>query len=129
MKSFSKSDRQKAMVEARREIESRLGGSPLSLGLHNDPKKMGWLLKDQSRWLPLIPWGCYCYDANGKCPFLDFASSKDKQSSGFCWLLFRGDWMDGMSMLFDSLKECGYNDYETEEGVMATDGETQNAGT
>lgn len=71
-----------------------------------------------------IPKGIYCYGhtkehggATYICPFLFQRRSMDRQSSGYCVLLGKGDWMeDGTMLLWDQCKECGINaDLEDDE--------------
>ena len=63
----------------------------------------------------LIPHGIYCYhrDENNKitlCPYHSFNDEKPEQMNGHCSYLNRGDWEEGLSHLFDHVKECGIND-------------------
>ena len=65
----------------------------------------------------MIPWGIYCYDGNGPCPYLDRDENAPKQSNGYCWFLKKGDWNweeegNGCGLLWDSCKECGKRDCE-----------------
>ena len=69
----------------------------------------------ESRVRALVPRGTYCYDKNGLCPFWSrFDDIYPSQSSGYCALLERGDWMahdsGGTSLIWDQCKECGVND-------------------
>jgi hypothetical protein len=41
-----------------------------------------------------IPYGCYCYDENGTCPYWDSDPSKGEQRYGYCHCLGVGDWED-----------------------------------
>ena len=61
----------------------------------------------------LVPKGCYCYDAGGKCPFWSIHEVYPEQMNGYCSLLERGDWTHGASAsseLWDACKNCGIND-------------------
>jgi len=70
--------------------------------------------KDES----LIPNGQYCYtivsvDENtGKmqtkiCPYWSIRDGKPEQDNGYCDYLGWGDWdIDGLTMLWDQVKEC-----------------------
>lgn len=79
----------------------------------------------------VIPTGLYCYSRmcqtgtqeNGApifsvtpCPFWARDPDADVQANGYCALLGCGD-MDtnGTILLWDSVKECGINDADTEE--------------
>ena len=63
----------------------------------------------------LIPIGNYCYDSKGCCPFLDEIPNFPKQDNGYCHLLKRGDWQGtGFGLLWDSCKECGINEYQSD---------------
>lgn len=60
--------------------------------------------------LSKIPKGIYCYDENGICPFWDKSSEHHHQESGYCHFLKIGDWeSEGVSLLWDQVKECGIN--------------------
>ena len=65
--------------------------------------------KDKS----LIPEGHYCYTGWGEefkiCPYWAKDPTKPEQQSGYCHFLDRGDWEDGLSLLWDQVKECGIN--------------------
>lgn len=58
-----------------------------------------------------IPTGDYCYSREGTvCPFWAKDESKPHQESGYCHHLKTGDWMEeGMTLLWDKVKECGEN--------------------
>jgi hypothetical protein len=75
-----------------------------------------------------IPPGVYCYrgsellenerDANGfpkllkknVCPWWSIHRDQPEQENGHCEYLGYGDWeVDGLSLLWDSCKECGVN--------------------
>ena len=87
----------------------------------------------------LVPQGPYCYahtgntrlvshyfDGNGNkqeattpyempelvyCPYFRIHPEKDEQENGYCALMGIGDWeSEHMSLLWDSVKECGIND-------------------
>jgi hypothetical protein len=66
------------------------------------------LLKLQDK----IPWGIYCYDENGVCPFWKLEKEFSSQENGYCYYLQRGDWYESsaISLLWDQCKECGIND-------------------
>ncbi len=67
-----------------------------------------------------IPKGQYCYsitgiDTKGKllsktCPFWHIRLNAPEQENGFCSLLNRADNDEGLSLLWDQVKECGIND-------------------
>ena len=60
----------------------------------------------------------YCYTPTEqkykvkRCPFWSKESQliKCNQDNGYCYLIKKGDWQDGFSILWDSCKECGLND-------------------
>ena len=62
----------------------------------------------------VIPHGLYCYQHHGEefilCPFWSRVKNKPEQEDGYCSLLKRGDWEDGMTHLWDQVKECGINE-------------------
>lgn len=79
-----------------------------------------------------IPYGPYCYDENGICPYWDIDPEKPHQYNGYCHYLGKGDsdlnqdvqWTNcrtgeietaeeigiPMSLLWDQCKECGINE-------------------
>lgn len=86
---------------------------------------------------PEVPTGHYCYthvadpafDAERRaagregfipgrfiaCPHWELRADKPAQQNGFCRLLNSGDWEDeGISLLWDQVKECGINMGEDE---------------
>jgi len=85
-------------------------------------------IKDRSK----IPYGSYCYDKNGICPYWSINSDFPEQYNGYCAFLEKGDWdlnrerewIDvktkikltadeiglPMSLLWDQVKECGVNE-------------------
>ena len=64
----------------------------------------------------IIPKGCYCYDANGVCPYWHKDARHEEQDNGYCSYLKRGDWDDNSSgLLWDQVKECNINEYTEEE--------------
>jgi len=101
--------------------------TPKGLGLHNDPDRMRWLKEHDGK--ALVPAGIYCYDSKN-CPFWDMAENKPEQENGFCWLLGKGDWDEGIGELWDQCKCCGVNEEEAPEGTIpVTDGrKVENAG-
>jgi len=72
----------------------------------------------------VIPKGLYCYETLkydeksgkilviGRCPYWSYKEDKDSQECGYCSFLERGDWevTDGVSLLWDLVKECGINE-------------------
>jgi hypothetical protein len=57
-----------------------------------------------------IPKGVYCYDENGICPYWSKQKDKPDHDNGYCSFLGRGDWeVEGLSLLWDQVKECGLN--------------------
>lgn len=74
-------------------------------------------MKDKSK----IPQGLYCYrivgvnEATGgikthPCPYWESRLDKPKQENGYCSFLEEGDWeSEGLSLLWDQVKECGIN--------------------
>lgn len=113
----SKSERRAAKGEIMDAL-SEPDDSPKGLGLHNDPKHMELLKKTAGP--TVIPFGYYCYDKTGNCPYIDNAANKDEQQSGFCWFLNKGDWEeDGTFLLWDQCKECGINDDDVPEGCFS----------
>jgi hypothetical protein len=84
----------------------------------------------------VIPKGVYCYSHTGKmvkvyhseanqvievpgiicCPYWASWPNKPEQENGYCHYLEEGDWeVDGISHLWDQIKECGINDEWDEE--------------
>lgn len=58
----------------------------------------------------LIPHGLYCYDEHGVCPAWGMSENHPKQENGFCTYMMLRDWEDeGVSLLWDQVKECGIN--------------------
>ena len=92
---------------------------------HKDVHKLNQteLTKDQCA--KFIPKGEYCYGhivlddgfvARPTCPFWDTLPEFPKQNNGYCHYLKRGDWQaKGVSLLWDSCKECGINYDQDEE--------------
>ena len=70
----------------------------------------------------MVPFGCYCYDGKGNCPFWDKMEEFGHQSDGYCHLIQRGDFMasenDGTFLLWDQCKECGVNTFDSSEAVI-----------
>ena len=62
----------------------------------------------------LIPHGLYCYQYHYTeqvtCPFWSRIEGKPEQQNGYCSFLSRGDWEEGLSHLWDQVKECGINE-------------------
>ena len=84
-------------------------------------------MKDES----VIPFGCYCYNAKGVCPYLGIKEDRPEQYNGCCEFLNKWDlelekekiYKDELglevfgnelpfpnSLLWDQCKECGIND-------------------
>ena len=68
----------------------------------------------------MIPEGMYCYGyAEGVrkiCPYWGRDKTRPKQANGCCLYLNMRDWeQDTLSLLWDSVKECGINKYDSEE--------------
>lgn len=61
--------------------------------------------------LEVIPYGPYCYDENGNCPYWSSDPSKPRQENGHCALTGGSDWDDrpGFGLLWDQCKECDHN--------------------
>jgi len=61
-----------------------------------------------------IPFGLYCYDEKGICPYWDKNKNQEYQFDGYCHFLKTGDWIDdnkgGTWLLWDQCKECGINE-------------------
>lgn len=119
----SKAERRAAKDEIDGEVNE--SEAQASLGLHNDPKKMQWMRETEGE--NMIPYGDYCYDSVGFCPYWDKASSKHDQVSGYCWFLRKGDWEDdGTFLLFDQCKECGRKSEIPPEGSIPVREEKMN---
>jgi len=74
-------------------------------------KRFGWYKKWVDDQHPEIPHGMYCHgDEHKPCPHWKRVWWRRKQENGYCKLLKRGDWMPGLSHLWDQCKECGIND-------------------
>lgn len=59
-----------------------------------------------------IPWGIYCYDKRGTCPYWGLDPAHPAQENGFCSLLGENDWgPEGDALLWDQVKLCSFNDY------------------
>ena len=73
--------------------------------------------KDES----VIPRGLYCYSWISKghikaCPYWSSRPDKPKQENGYCSYLGYGDWEgNGLSLLWDMVKECGVNEGDERE--------------
>lgn len=76
----------------------------------------------------VIPTGMYCYTRrpslgaeNGvypivTCPYWARDPDRDAQDNGYCAHIKSGDWdVDGLSLLWDQVKECGVRDDLPEE--------------
>lgn len=60
----------------------------------------------------VIPNGLYCYDVTTRqpCPYWSIDHTKPEQDNGHCMYMQSGDWdVDGVSLLWDAVKECGIN--------------------
>ena len=73
---------------------------------------MNKILKFLGRFL--IPRDYYCYRRYNNiwisCPFWSCDKTKPEQENGYCSFIGRGDWeSDGLSLLWDKVKECGEN--------------------
>ena len=65
------------------------------------------IIKDATK----IPFGIYCYDNNGRCPYWDKDREREEQDNGYCHYLEAGDWEhEGVGLLWDQCKECGINE-------------------
>ena len=114
----SKAERRAARVEINSEIDisdEMVGG----LALHKNSNEMRRFVSENG--LGVVPYGIYCYDQNGMCPYLDRAENKDKQNNGFCWLMGKGDWDENMGELWDSCKCCGVHDKEIPDGTLGVE--------
>lgn len=65
----------------------------------------------ESSYLPLevIPYGSYCYDENGRCPYWSMHRVVDEfgeGEEGYCALLKESDCI----LLWDQCKVCGHNE-------------------
>ena len=71
--------------------------------------------KDES----VIPEGFYCYtgwgDSFKPCPYWSRRENKPEQQNGYCSFLDRSDWQEGLSLLWDQVKECGINEGDWEK--------------
>lgn len=57
-----------------------------------------------------IPFGPYCFDKNGICPFWSIRNDLPHRRNGYCAFLKRGDWEypnSWDSLLWDRVKGCG----------------------
>lgn len=73
----------------------------------------------EPRDVSVIPQGSYCYEPlrveNGRmvvkpCPYWSSQPERGEQQYGHCAFLGYGDWeVDGVSLLWDQVKECGQN--------------------
>ena len=68
-----------------------------------------------------IPKGPYCYDKDGICPWWSRIAHKPEQDNGYCEYLGEGDCeQEGLSLLWDQVKECGMNnDWDNEDEDVA----------
>lgn len=65
--------------------------------------------------LSVIPYGCYCYDENGLCPYWSMISVTDEHGTcdeGHCGLLRESDCI----LLWDQCKVCGHNEDDEDAG-------------
>lgn len=64
------------------------------------------------KWIPKNTSYCYIHDKKGNfevCKWHRTNSKHSKQENGYCIYLGIGDWQnDGMSLLWDSCKECSH---------------------
>jgi hypothetical protein len=110
----SKAERRAAKDEIIDEMEP--DESPKGLGLRNSPKKMAKLRATKGELV--VAKGGYCYDERGKCPYWDKAANKPSQCNGYCWLLCKGDWDDGIGELWDQCKNCGLRPDDAPPGTL-----------
>lgn len=67
----------------------------------------------------VIPKGLYCYDEKGVCPAWGRSAYYPPQENGYCTFLMQGDWEnEGVSLLWDQVKECGVNCETDDEGYF-----------
>lgn len=74
--------------------------------------------------LEVIPHGPYCYTILNAphrpikapwviqtklCPYWSLNKEKPEQMNGYCSYLEKGDWEDGVDLLWDQVKNCGVN--------------------
>ncbi|NTF17757.1 hypothetical protein G6L37_05040 [Agrobacterium rubi] len=78
----------------------------------------------------VIPDGMYCYSRDTSrgsreggrlpivpCPYWGMDPDRNIQDNGYCAHLKSGDWQsEGLSLLWDQVKECGVKDELPEEG-------------
>ena len=76
----------------------------------------------------VIPPGMYCYSRDVTrpisgsypitvCPYWALDPGRERQDNGYCAHLKSGDWeAEGLSLLWDQIKECGIHD-EMDEDV------------
>jgi len=77
----------------------------------------------------LIPPGTYCYIPLGlikeqdettmaclTCPYWSLNDNQPEQCNGYCAYLEEGDWGNKhLALLWDMVKECGWDNFEDEE--------------
>ena len=68
-----------------------------------------------NRKLSDIPYGRYCYSAEGVCPHWSRVADRPEQENGYCSHIRKGDWEFPGGLLWDQCKECGERMYEPEE--------------
>src|SRR3989304_8748313 len=60
--------------------------------------------------LAVIPYGPYCYDEHGLCPYWSRNPFEEGQNNGHCVDLNEGDWEEEhFSLFWDQCKECSHN--------------------
>lgn len=67
----------------------------------------------------LIPYGYYCYDENGRCPYWCIDDNRPEQENGYCSYLDIGDWEMEFGLLWDQCKECGIKILRPEDTLYA----------
>lgn len=104
--------------------------------MYRRKRPQGWAAKVRLKWpanpqgksVAVIPEGNLCYGdvrwaepgkrtADGAeivlytklCPYWSAQRQRPDEQHGYCALVSRGDWMTGTGMLWDQVKECGYN--------------------
>ena len=119
-KKVAKAERRAAKGEILEEMESE--APPVGLGLRNDPREMEWMRRKKGG--SVVPRGSYCYDEDGPCPYWDQAENGEEKGDGYCWLVGRGDWDDGIVALFDQCKICGHKEEWAPDGTLVPEDET-----
>lgn len=73
-----------------------------------------------------VPHGIYCYQGSAVCPFWALVPELPSGMNGYCSKMRSGDWeSEGLSLIWDQVKECGIADDVLAEDDLLAAGEKE----